>query len=69
MVEVQSSGEGGTGAGPRSIEKNMNNAKTFITWLLMAIVCAGGTILGVQMLDKPLGLRQKAVNFGQPKTP
>jgi hypothetical protein len=46
----------------------MNNAKTLITWLLLSIVCAGGTILGVQMLDKPLGLRQKVANFGQPKT-
>ena len=46
----------------------MNNAKSLITWLLVTIVCAGGTILGVQMLDKPLGLREKVVNFGQSKT-
>jgi hypothetical protein len=42
----------------------MNNAKTLITWLLLCLVCAGGTILAVQMIDKPLGLRQKVVNFG-----
>jgi hypothetical protein len=47
----------------------MNTAKTLITWLLLSIACAGGTILAVQMLDKPLGLRQKIVNYGQSKTP
>ena len=45
----------------------MNNARVFITWLLMCIVVAGGTVLGVQMLDKPLGLRQKVAGFGQPQ--
>jgi hypothetical protein len=69
MVEVPSGGKGGPGARPGGTEQNMNNAKTLITWLLLSIVCAGGTILAVQMLDKPLGLRQKVVNFGQPKTP
>jgi hypothetical protein len=45
----------------------MNTAKTLITWLVLCIVCAGGTIVGVQVLDKPLGLRQMIVTFGQPK--
>jgi len=42
----------------------MNNAKTLITWLVLCVVFAGGTILAVQMLDKPLGLRQKIASAG-----
>lgn len=42
----------------------MNSAKTLLTWVLLCIVVAGGTVLGVQMLDKPLGLQQKVATFG-----
>ena len=45
----------------------MNTAKTLIAWFLMCIVCAGGTILAVEALEKPFGLRPLIVNFGQPK--
>jgi hypothetical protein len=43
----------------------MGTAKNFIIWLLLSIVCAGGTVLAVQILDKPLGLRQKVLSFGR----
>jgi hypothetical protein len=44
----------------------MNTAKTLIAWFLACIVTAGGTILAVQALEKPLGLRPIVVNYGQP---
>jgi hypothetical protein len=66
MVEVRFEGEGETLPSPRGEEARMNTAKTLITWFVLCIVCAGGTIVGVQVLDKPLGLRQKIVTFGQP---
>ena len=64
MVEARFEGESGPLASRGGTEVSMNNAKTLITWLLLCLVCAGGTILAVQMIDKPLGLRQKVVNFG-----
>jgi hypothetical protein len=45
----------------------MSPAKTLITWFLVCIVCAGGTILAVELLDQPLGLRSMVVTFGQPR--
>ena len=43
----------------------MNNVKTFVTWLVLVIATAGGTIFGVQVLNKQLGLQQKVANFGK----
>jgi hypothetical protein len=45
----------------------MNTAKTLIAWFLVCIVCAGATVLAVEAIEKPLGLRPLVMNFGQPK--
>jgi hypothetical protein len=63
MVEVRLAGEGWTPGSTGGTTVSMNNLKTLLTWLLLCIVCAGGTILGIQILDKPLGLRDKVANF------
>jgi len=43
----------------------MNNVKTFLTWLVLCIVTAAGTILVVQALNKQLGLQPKVASFGK----
>ncbi|HLK64222.1 MAG TPA: hypothetical protein VKU19_12330 [Bryobacteraceae bacterium] len=41
----------------------MSTGKTLVTWLLLCIACAAGTILTVQLLDKLLGLRAVVSSF------
>ena len=45
----------------------MNNARTLLTWMAVAIAAAGVTILAVQALNKPLGLQPKVASFGKPR--
>jgi hypothetical protein len=44
----------------------MNTAKTLITWILVCVACAGATIVAIQALDQPLGLRTIVATFAQP---
>ncbi len=45
----------------------MNTARTLITWIVVCIACAGATIVAIQALDQPLGLRTMVATFGEPK--
>ena len=43
----------------------MTNLKTFAAWFVLVIVTAGGAVLGMQVLNKSLGLQQKVAKFGK----
>lgn len=43
----------------------MTDLKSFAAWLILVLVTAGGTVLAMQVLEKPLGLQQKVATFGK----
>jgi hypothetical protein len=43
----------------------MNNFKSFAAWLVLVLLTAGGTVLGMQVLNKSLDMQQKVAKFGK----